>query len=298
MDRTSLISLLDQYGLNPSTDTLDQHFIVNEAAVKTVVDTAELSAGEHVLEIGPGPGQLTRELLSRGAVVTAIELDTRFQEILADLQKEFPDRLKIIWGSALTEPWPSEVSKLVMNPPYSILEALLEKIHEAKEITSVSMIIGKRYYQNAVTKVGDNDFTKTALMTQARFDPFLVEELSKDSFYPEAGAKSVIMSLKLRHKPHPVLYRLADFFVLDAQASVNFVLQQALEPFNKKAKKYKDYTQFVTVGSLGFKSDLLNKRLQDLSNQDIRRIVGKFGHLYNTKVAKKKTKLLVEEDEE
>lgn len=296
MYREFLISLLGQYGLNPSTDTLDQHFIVNEAAVKTVADVADLSERDHVLEIGPGPGQLTREILSRGATVTAIELDIRFKPLLTDLQDQSNGRLELIWGSALTEPWPSEANKLVMNPPYSILEALLEKIHEAKEITSVSMIIGKKYYQNAAAKVGDNDFTKTSLMTQARFDPFLVEELSKDSFYPEAGGKSVIMGLKLRHKPHPVLYRLADFFVLDSQKNVTFVLQQALEPFNKRGKKYKDFTQFITVGSLGFKPDLLNKRLQDLSNQEIRQIVGKLSHLYNAKVAKKHHQLIKEDE--
>lgn len=283
MDRESLIGLLNEFGITPDSNFKDQHFMVCPGVIQKVASVADISPKDNVLEIGPGPGQLTEEILAAGATLTAIELDERFSGILKRLQEKYPDRLQVIWGSALEVKWPSGINKIVMNPPYSILEPLLELIHGYKGIECVSMIIGRKYCQNALTRIGDRGFTKTSLMTQAKFEPRFIMDIDKECFYPKEGDRSVVMYLPARDRPHPMLNRIADFFVSCPQMNVKFVLSQVLEVFNKKAKKYRDFEQFVTIKSLDVNPAIYNKRLQDLSNPEIAQIVNKLTFLSNKK---------------
>lgn len=286
MDKEALIGLLNEFGITPDSNFKDQHFMVDEQVIRKVVSQANVSASDNVLEIGPGPGQLTEEILSTGAYLTAIEIDERFSGLLGRLQERFPDRLKIIWGSALEVGWPHDINKIVMNPPYSILEPLLERIHGHRGVECVSMIIGKRYCQNASVRVGDRGFNKTSLMTQAKFDPHFVMDIDKEAFYPKEGDRSVVMYLEGRDRPHPVLHRIADFFVDSPQINVKFVLTQVLESVNRKATKYRNFEKFVTIKNLDVNPALLNKRLQDLSNPEIAQVVNKLAFLFNKRSAK------------
>jgi len=285
MNRESLIGLLNEFGITPDSNFKDQHFMVCPEVIQTVTSIANISSQDNVLEIGPGPGQLTEEILATGANLTAIEIDERFSGILQRLQDKYPNNLQIIWGSALEVRWPSGLNKIVMNPPYSILEPLLEIIHGYRGIECVSMIIGKKYCQNALTRVGDRGFTKTSLMTQAKLDPHFIMDIDRECFYPKEGDRSVVMYLPIRDKPHPMLNKIADFFVFCPQMNVKFVLSQVLETFNKKAKRYRNIEKFVTIKNLDVNPKLFNKRLQDLSNPEIAQIVNKLTFLANKQKA-------------
>lgn len=291
MNRDTLVALLNEFGITPDSNFKDQHFMVSEEVIQKVVSIANISPRDNVLEIGPGPGQLTEEILNSGAYLTVIELDERFKGILTRLQNKFPERLQIIWGSALEVKWPHNINKIVMNPPYSILEALLEKIHGSRDIECVSMIIGKRYCENACIRIGDRGFMRTSLMTQAKFDPKLIMNISRECFYPKENGISVVMLLSAKDRPHPMLSKIADFFVESPEMNLKFVLTQVLESVNKSAKKHKDYEKFVTVKSLGINPNLYNKRLQDLSNQEIAQIINKLTFLFNKKSVQTKFKV-------
>jgi 16S rRNA (adenine1518-N6/adenine1519-N6)-dimethyltransferase len=300
MNKEALIALLNEFGITPDSNFKDQHFMVSEEVIQKVVSIADISPRDNVLEIGPGPGQLTEEILNSGAYLTVIELDERFKGILTRLQNKFPERLQIIWGSALEVKWPHNINKIVMNPPYSILEALLEKIHGSRGVECVSMIIGKRYCENACIRIGDRGFMRTSLMTQAKFDPKLIMNISRECFYPKENGISVVMLLSAKERPHPMLSKIADFFVESPEINLKFVLTQVLESVNKSAKKHRDYEKFVTVNSLGINSNLYNKRLQDLSNQEIAQIINKLTFLFNKKSAqtkRPKSKIDLDEDE-
>lgn len=288
MNREQLKKLLEDHDIKPDSNFKDQHFMVNHEVIQKVVAAANISSRDNILEIGPGPGQLTEEILASGAYLTVIELDTRFVDILNKLQEKYPNRLCIIWGSALDVEWPRDINKLVMNPPYSILEPLLQKIYSYDGIECVSMIIGRRYYENASARIGDSVFNKTSLMTQAKFNVNFIMNIDKESFFPKEGERSVAMYLSLKERPEPVLYKIADYFVEAPQMNVKLVLTQVLEPINRKAQKHKDkeFMGFVTVRSLNVNPALLNKRLQDLDNHDIAHIVSKLGFCFNKKKQK------------
>jgi len=269
--------------LSPDKKYKDQHFMVCQEVIDQVVLAANIEPGDRVLEIGPGPGQLTETLLEVGVQVIAIELDPRFEIVLTQIKEKYPHFFDIIWGSALEVEWPESCNKLVMNPPFSILEPLLEKIHNYRGLECVSMIIGKRYYTNAVVKPGQKGFTKTALMSQAKYKPELISQIPKECFYPEAGEKCVVMRLLAERRPNPILNRIADFYTSDPCINVNHIVQQVLDIINKRARKYKNYEDYITWQGLGIKSELKNKRLQDLSNSDLSMLVNKLTSQNNKK---------------
>lgn len=283
MDKEALIKLLERFDITPDSNFKDQHFMVNPEVIEKVVIAANVLPQDHVLEIGPGPGQLTEAILAEGAQLTVIEIDTRFEGILTELQEKYPGKLTVIWGSALDIKWPRDINKLVMNPPFSILEPLLQLIYAYEGLEVVSMIIGKRYYENCSSRIGDNSFNRTSLMTQAKFDVHFVMNIDKESFYPKEGDRSVVMYLTAKERPHPVLYKMAEFFIEAPTINLKFVLAQILEVVNKKAKKYKkrDFEGFVTIKSLDINPKLLNQRLQDLNNRDIAHVVSRLSFCFN-----------------
>ncbi len=114
--------------------SLGQHFLHNPHYVRAVATAASVGAGDVVLEIGPGGGVLTRELLARGAHVVAVEKDRRLIPLLKEtFAQEIKDaRLRLIEGDALTlSPRMLKLTannfKLVANIPYYITGALFRK---------------------------------------------------------------------------------------------------------------------------------------------------------------------------
>lgn len=285
MNKEQLIKLLERFDITPDSNFKDQHFMVNPEVIEDVIIAAGVLQQDHILEIGPGPGQLTEAILAKGAQLTVIEIDTRFEGIMTELQDKYPGKLTVIWGSALDVEWPRDINKLVMNPPYSILEPLLQLIYAYEGLEIVSMIIGRRYYENCSSRIGDNSFNKTSLMTQAKFDVHFVKNIDKESFYPKEGERSVVMYLTAKERPEPALYKIAEFFVESPTIDLKFVLVQVLEGINRKAGKHKhsDFANIVTIKGLGINPKLLNQRLQDLNNHDIAHVVSKLSFCFNKK---------------
>ena len=108
-----------------------QNFMVEPSLVRIIADAGELLPGERVIEVGPGTGTLTDELLERGAVVTAVEID---RDLAAAARERYGDRLVVVEGDALAgkhELHPavhaaaSAGAKLVANLPYNIASPLV-----------------------------------------------------------------------------------------------------------------------------------------------------------------------------
>ncbi|MCK5124537.1 MAG: ribosomal RNA small subunit methyltransferase A, partial [Dehalococcoidia bacterium] len=81
---------LRQFGFKPKK-SLGQHFLTDEAVLERILSATELSPGDIVVEIGPGPGTLTEGLAKRGATVIAVELDSRLVALLKKRLAPFPD---------------------------------------------------------------------------------------------------------------------------------------------------------------------------------------------------------------
>jgi len=199
--QSEILDLLDRYEIRLDPDRKDQHILTSKEVMGQLVDSAELTPDDVVLEIGPGPGQITEVIAQNAGKVYIIEIDKRFEPILNDLQEKH-ENLEVIFGSALDIKWPI-VNKVISSPPYSILEPLIERLVKKKKIESCSFVIGEKYYQRcAASKSGA---TRTSLMTQAFFDVELISKISGDKFFPESREDSVIMKLLRKDKKNQIL---------------------------------------------------------------------------------------------
>ena len=126
--------------------SLGQHFLLDESVISRSVELCEeagfpLTEDSHVLEIGPGPGSLTIELIRTGAKVTALEID---DDAIAHLKRIFGDglgNLRVIEGDALKVNWPETTSHIVANLPFQISSPILEKIQQHHAINPFNLVV-------------------------------------------------------------------------------------------------------------------------------------------------------------
>ncbi len=108
---------------------LGQHFLLDENLTEKIARQAGDLAGRHVVEVGPGPGGLTRALLATDAAsVTCVEIDPRAADAIRDLQQSFPTRLRLIEADALRTDLATLVPaprQIIANLPYNIASPLL-----------------------------------------------------------------------------------------------------------------------------------------------------------------------------
>ena len=173
----------------PNTD-LGQHFLIDDTMLERMVSIAEVNQGDHVLEIGPGPGTLTQHLLKAGANVTAIEIDDAPVLHLDEAFREEQNTKQLILhhDDALTASWPSNITKVVANIPYQISSPLIEKLtrhlkeHEGVLQQVVLMVqheFGQRLSMNHPADVGslgmtvalDWDVTEHHMVPPHHFSP-------------------------------------------------------------------------------------------------------------------------------
>lgn len=96
---TTIKELLSQHNIKPSKH-LGQNFLIDQKTLNTIIETANLSSKDTVLEVGPGIGTLTQELAKKAGKVIAIEKDSTMVEILKETLKDFKN-VEIIQGNAL-----------------------------------------------------------------------------------------------------------------------------------------------------------------------------------------------------
>ncbi len=273
--QSEILDLLDKYNIKLDPDRKDQHILTSREAINQLVNSAELAPDDVVLEIGPGPGQITEVIAQNTGKVYAIEIDERFGSVLDDLQKKYGN-LEVIFGSALDVKWP-DVNKMVSNPPFSILEPLIERLVKEKKIESCSFVIGEKYYQRCAA-IKDRA-TRTSLMTQAFFDVELVSKIDGDKFFPQSREESVIMKLlrKDRKKADFGLRLLVSRMVNTPNESVVGLLRDII---NEKVNlRTMDYQNIPTVKSLNVPETTLRKSLRDLDNMDINVLARAIGSL-------------------
>ena len=128
----------------PNTD-LGQHFLIDDAMLERMVNIAEVTQEDHILEIGPGPGTLTQHLLATGATVTAIEIDDAPVLHLDEAFREEQNSKQLILhhGDALALDWPTNITKVVANIPYQISSPLIENLtrHLKNQTTTIARVV-------------------------------------------------------------------------------------------------------------------------------------------------------------
>jgi 16S rRNA (adenine1518-N6/adenine1519-N6)-dimethyltransferase len=186
--------------------SLGQHFLLDGNLTARIARAAEPLAHCNVVEIGPGPGGLTRALLLEGARhVTAIERDPRAAAALAELTDFFPGRLTIIEGDAL-EIDPAAVAaaprRIVANLPYNIATPLLLGwLENIAAYESLTLMFQKEVALRLVAPPGGKDYGRLSVMTQWNAEPRLLFDISPKAFTPPPKVTSTLVRIAPRAMP-------------------------------------------------------------------------------------------------
>ena len=186
---------------------LGQHFLLDLNITRRIARTAGDLAGKPVIEVGPGPGGLTRALLEAGAHVTAIEKDPRFVPLLEPLIAWSEGRLKIIQGDAVNaneEQLTAGIrTAIISNLPYNVGTPLLVKWLKAGSWRGdMTLMFQKEVAQRIVAKPGSDAYGRLAVLAQARCEARLEFTVPPRAFTPPPKIASAIVHLRDRADPY------------------------------------------------------------------------------------------------
>lgn len=184
---------------------LGQNFLIKRGIVDEIVKAADLQEGEPVLEIGPGIGTLTQGLAQSGAIVTAIELDTRLLEVLDTTLAQYSN-VNIVHGDVLKLDVPSimnhEPFKVVANLPYYITTPIIMSLLESRlPIERLVVMVQKEVALRMVAKPGTKDYGALSVAVQYYTKPDIVLDVPPKSFLPAPAVTSSVIRCVLRDKP-------------------------------------------------------------------------------------------------
>lgn len=190
---------------------LSQNFLVDGNILKKIVRTAHLQPGDPILEIGPGPGALTEQLLLQGAHVTAIEIDPILAQALPRLSPG-AGALTVLQQDFLQFPLAEFLSahphnipwKVVANTPYHITTPILLKLFPLyPQISSVTLMVQKEFAKRLVAAHHTPDYGHLSLLCRFYSTPTYCFTVEPTCFYPPPKVQSAIVQLLL-HSPPPV----------------------------------------------------------------------------------------------
>ncbi|MFA7434516.1 MAG: 16S rRNA (adenine(1518)-N(6)/adenine(1519)-N(6))-dimethyltransferase RsmA [Gemmobacter sp.] len=182
---------------------LGQNFLLDLNLTARIARTAGDLTGCDVLEIGPGPGGLTRALLAAGARrVVAVEKDTRCLPALAGIAAHWPGRLEVIGGDALALDHAALLTppvKVVANLPYNVGTELLLRWLTPPEWPpfweSLTLMFQREVAERIVAKPGSKAYGRLALLAQWRSDARIVLTLPPEAFTPPPKVHSAVVQL-------------------------------------------------------------------------------------------------------
>jgi 16S rRNA (adenine1518-N6/adenine1519-N6)-dimethyltransferase len=175
-----------------------QHFLLDLNLTRKIARLAGTLEGETVIEVGPGPGGLTRALLEAGAQVIAIEKDSRFLAILADIAAAAPGRLQVIAADALAVD-PATLpagAPIVANLPYNVATPMLVGwLTGPLNPKSMTLMFQREVALRIVASPGSKDYGRLSVLAQALSDASIVMELPARAFTPPPKVASAIVQL-------------------------------------------------------------------------------------------------------
>ena len=204
MKLSEIREVLTQRGIQ-LTKSLGQNFLHDGNQLRRIVDAAQITPADRILEIGPGLGPLTELLVARAGEVLAIEKDRRLFEFL---QEKFAaaKNLSLVHYDALdylsreSRDW--SAWKLVANLPYSVASPLLVELAQApgcpqRLVATLQLEVAQRL----VARAGDDDYGLLSLLVQLRYEPRDHFKIPANCFFPAPDVDSACVILIRREEP-------------------------------------------------------------------------------------------------
>lgn len=204
--------LMKKYNIKANKN-LGQNFLIDNQVILDIIDSAEISKNDIVIEIGPGLGSMTQILLERAKKVICIELDKKMIKILSErfiaynnIELIYGDILKIDLKSIIKDEKSNDNEiknvKIVANLPYYITTPIIMKLLESKlDIQSITVMIQKEVADRLIEIPGGKNTGAITYTVYYYCEGKKVREVENSSFIPAPDVTSEVINLVIRDNP-------------------------------------------------------------------------------------------------
>ena len=181
---------------------LGQHFLYDPLIIEKIIEAADLHPEDLVVEIGPGPGKMTRMLSGKAEQVIAIELDDKLYEKLKTGLAGY-NNIQLIHGDALEYPYENLPEfKVVANIPYYITTPIIFKLLDARKyLRTITLTVQKEIAERIVAGPGGKDYGVLSIMVQYYSEPSLKFMIPKEAFRPVPKVDSAVVHIRILKEP-------------------------------------------------------------------------------------------------
>ncbi|MEM1131457.1 MAG: 16S rRNA (adenine(1518)-N(6)/adenine(1519)-N(6))-dimethyltransferase RsmA [Pseudomonadota bacterium] len=227
--------VIARHGLSASK-ALGQNFLLDEQLLDRIAAIPGDLADAHVIEIGPGPGGLTRALLRTGARVTAVERDSRCLPALAELSDTFPGQFSVVEGDATALPL-HQLSDgpchIVANLPYNVGTALLVDWLSGENWPplwqSLTLMFQREVAERIVAQPNTSAYGRLAVLAQWRSTAKLAMKVHRSAFTPPPKVMSAVVYIVPDDAPDSVRSEVIQNLTAAAFGQRRKMLRQSLK---------------------------------------------------------------------
>ena len=230
-----LREVIARHGLSASK-ALGQNFLFDEQLLDRIAAIPGPLEGKAVLEIGPGPGGLTRALLRAGARLTAIEMDKRCIPALAEVEQAFPGNLRVIQGDALKlnqDALMGEPYAVVANLPYNVGTELFTRWLSSEawrpRWSSLTLMFQEEVARRIISAPNTSAYGRLAVLAQWRSTAKLALKVHRSAFTPPPKVMSAIVHVVPAEMPPGVSPRTLSRLTEAAFGQRRKMLRQSLK---------------------------------------------------------------------
>lgn len=235
--------IVKKYGFK-FTKSLGQNFLIDDTVLMDIVEGAEVNKEDLVIEIGPGVGTLTRELLKKAKRVVSIELDSDLIPILEEELKEFDnfqlihkDALKVDFNEIIGE---EKSVKVVANLPYYVTTPIIAKLLTGNyKFDSLTIMIQKEVAERIAAAPDTKEYGALSILVQYYCDTEIIRKVSPSSFIPQPKVESIVIKLHRLSEPRVKVQDEKLYFTIsrDAFNMRRKTLWNALKPLKLEKEK-------------------------------------------------------------
>lgn len=185
-----------------------QNFLTDDNVLDEIVEAAGVGSSDHVIEIGPGLGTLTKRLAEKAGHITAIEIDRQMIPVLDEVLSEY-ENTRVICADVLKTDmqeiagmYPDENVKVVANLPYYITTPIVTGLLESGvRYKSITVMVQTEVAERMQTGPGSKEYGALSLAVQYYSKPRIIVDVPPESFYPMPGVDSSVIRLDLYEEP-------------------------------------------------------------------------------------------------
>jgi 16S rRNA (adenine1518-N6/adenine1519-N6)-dimethyltransferase len=244
--------------------------LIDPGVIENLIHAAGVDGGDTVLEVGPGCGNITVPLAERARKIIAVEKDHKFLPCLEERLRGY-NNVDIIIANILDINLPV-FTKLVSNIPYSISEALIQKLYYCT-FTAASIMVSKGFADILTASVEEPGYSKLSLLSQKFYNIELIAHIPPKAYYPEPNTSTSIILISPK-PPEDLGTVILREVILQNDKKLKNALREALiiasithgGPSTKReARRWIEFSNIPTF--------ILEKRVARLSKEDIEELL-------------------------